>query len=368
LIIDRYVTREIALPTVLIGGLLSFLFVGYSTTRHLAEATESGIPYADVFQLIGYETLIAIEMLLPMALFLAVIIGIGRLHAENEIIALANAGCSERRILRIVAIFALGVAILVGLLSIFGRPWAYEYVYQMKAQAKDDFDLNKIKAEHFYSIEKDKDSSFVIYAETVNPEMRELGQVFFSATEGTRRQMIRSHHAIRPATKPGEQRVLTFYDGYSYDLDQRKPIDLVLKFGEMTIPIGASDNSVGYRAKSASTSALSHSEKPKDIAEFQWRLTRPLATILLACVAVPIARVKPRQGRYGKAVIAIILYAIYFNLTGMAKSWVKDDVVGVVPGLWWPECLLGLLLIVLLLIPTIKLQSSSRRHQPLVTK
>ena len=356
MIIHRYVTREIAWPTVFIGLLLTLLFVGYSSTRHLAEAVELGIPYADAFQLIGYETLIAVEMLLPMALFLAVVIGIGRLHADHEVIALYNAGMSEFAIFKIVGVFSLLVALIVGILSVYARPWAYEYIYHMKAQSKDDFDLDKIKPEHFYSIEKDDDSSFLIYADTVEPNQNRLNNVFFSTQNQQRTQAIHAEYAIRPENQPGEPRLLTFYNGYSYDLDQRKPVDLVLHFKTLTLPIGEVDNSVGYKAKSAQTFTLSQSTTPKDRAEFQWRLTRPLATIFLACLAVPLSRTKPRQGRYAKAVWAVVLYAIYFNLTGVAKSWLKDGVVGPVPGLWWPEIILGIAVLVLMTWPSLQLR------------
>lgn len=354
MIINRYITREIAWPTVFISMLLTFLFVGYSSTRHLAEAVEIGMPYAETFQLIGYETLIAVEMLLPMALFLAVVIGIGRLHADNEVIALYNAGMSEFGILKVVARFSLLIALVVGVLSLYARPWAYDVIYRIKARSKDDFDLDKIKPERFYAIEKDEESNFVIYADAVEPKQNRLDNVFFSTQNQQRTQVIHAEYAIRPENQPGEPRRLTFFNGYSYDLDQRKPIDLVLHFSTLSIPIGEIDNTVGYKAKSASTVVLRHSDLPKDRAEFQWRLTRPIASIFLACLAVPLSRTRPRQGRYSKAVWAIILYAVYFNLTGIAKSWVKDGQVGAVPGLWWPEVLLAIAVWVLMIWPSLQ--------------
>jgi lipopolysaccharide export system permease protein len=296
-----------------------------------------------------------------MALFLAVVIGIGRMHADHEMIALYNAGMSEFTLLKIVARFSLLVALAVGVLSIYGRPWAYEYIYQMKAQSKDDFDLDKIKPEHFYSIDKGNNNSFLIYADAIEPDHNRLINVFFSTQNQQRTQIIRAEHAVRPENQPGEPRLLTFYNGYSYDLDQRNPIDMVLHFGMLTVPIGDVDNTVGYKAKSANTMALSQSNAPKDIAEFQWRLTRPFATILLACLAVPLARTKPRQGRYSKAVWAVVLYAVYFNLTGMAKTWVKDGAVGAIPGLWWPELLLVIALMILMLWPTIQFKRRKRQ-------
>lgn len=364
MIVSRYITREIALPTAFIGVLLTLLFVGYSATKHLSEAVERGIPYQDVFQLIGYETLIAIEMLLPMALFLAIVVGIGRLHADQESVTLYNAGMSEFGILWIVFRFALLIALCVGVLSIYGRPWAYEYIYQMKALSKDDFDLDKIKPEHFYAIDKGDNNTFLIYADDVEVSKNRLNNVFFSTQNQSRTQVIHSEYAIRPDIEVGKPRLLKFYNGYSYDLDQNQPIDVVLNFKTLTVPIGAVDNTVGYKAKSAPTFELRNSEVHKDQAEFQWRLTRPIATLVLACLAVPLSRTKPRQGRYAKAVWAIIVYAIYFNLTGIAKSWLKDGAVGTVPGLWWPEMILLFGVLLLMYWPIIRLRFHSQLALP----
>ncbi len=55
------------------------------------------------------------------------------------------------------------------------------------------------------------------------------------------------------------------------------------------------------------------SDQPRDIAEFQWRLSRPIATILLALIAVPFSRVPPRQEKGEKNYYAAaIVFAIYY--------------------------------------------------------
>ena len=58
---------------------------------------------------------------------------------------------------------------------------------------------------------------------------------------------------------------------------------------------------------------LSRSTAPEHVAERQWRLSVPIATVLLALLAVPLARSRPREGRYGRIAIGMLVFIIYFN-------------------------------------------------------
>ena len=64
-----------------------------------------------------------------------------------------------------------------------------------------------------------------------------------------------------------------------------------------------------------------------------------ITVVSLLLLAVPLSRSTPRQGRYGRLVIAILLFVIYYNLLGTAKVWVGDGSVPPVIGLWWVPAL-----------------------------
>ena len=61
----------------------------------------------------------------------------------------------------------------------------------------------------------------------------------------------------------------------------------------------------------------------EDVAEFQWRLSTPLSALLLALLAIPLSRSKPRQGRYARMLAALVIYAVYFNLLDVGRTWVE---------------------------------------------
>ena len=89
-----------------------------------------------------------------------------------------------------------------------------------------------------------------------------------------------------------------------------------------------------------STADLIVSSNPEEIAELHWRIGIPLATIVLAILAVPLSRSQPRQGRYGRLAIGLLVFIIYFNLMSAGKAWLEHGTVSPSAGLWWVHALM----------------------------
>lgn len=68
----------------------------------------------------------------------------------------------------------------------------------------------------------------------------------------------------------------------------------------------------------------------------------PLSVMVLVSLSVPLTRMSPRMGRYGRLVMPMPVFIIYFNLTGTVKSWDKQGVIPPVIGIWWVHLLLVL--------------------------
>ena len=106
------------------------------------------------------------------------------------------------------------------------------------------------------------------------------------------------------------------------------------------------DPELEVRAKK--TIDLVASDDAEDLAELHWRFGIPLATLVLAILAVPLSRSQPRQGRYGRLAIGLLVFIIYFNLLSAGKAWLEQGLVSAVVGLWWVHGLmLGAALVLL---------------------
>ncbi len=334
MIIDRYLIREIIKPFLVVGTILVLIVAGFSSSTYLKDAASGLLPGDVVAYMIGLKTLIGLEVLLPTALYLGAVIGLARLHTDAEMAALHAAGVSERQVLKSVFRLAIVVAVLVGILSMYVRPWAYRMGYLLEARALAGLDLSKLESGRFYKLQQ---TNHVIFAEHIDREHERLEEVFFrtgSSDETT--TVTYAREAYLPKLGEGEVPAMTFIDGYSYELDKSGQRDISLKFGELRVLIDTpTGGDIGYKRKAEPTARLAESTHKGDLAELQWRQSMPLITVLLGLLAVPMSRTPPRQGRFARLFTAVLLFAIYYNLASLARTWVDQGKVGAVPGMWW---------------------------------
>jgi len=355
LILSRHITAEITKPMLLGIGMLLIVFTGYSFAVKLSEAASGAIPMDVVAQLIGLNSLIALEILLPTAMYLSIIATLSRFYRDSEMTVMHSTGFSEARVVRTVGLFTLFIAAIVGAISLYGRPWAYRQTYQIEADARAEFDIRKIEPGHFIELQ---DAKYVLFANGVDKAGGKLHDVFLQSEKGRgnnrKVQVIYAREALMPPIVFGAARNFVFRNGYSYLLDTRGRKDTTLHFKELIIPVPGIEKDNSYRRKAESTRNLAMSDAAKDIAEYQWRLSTPLATLSLALLAVPLSRSSPRQGRHTSIIVAIAVYAGLFVLMSAVRSWVADGKIPGTPGIWWVYILPAVLFAGLMLAPRLR--------------
>jgi lipopolysaccharide export system permease protein len=346
LIIDRYIIREISKPMAAICAVLIAIFGSYSAAQYLADAVSGLFPPGALLLMLVLRIAIALEVLLPTTLYLSVVIALGRMHRDSEMIALSSCGVGTSRVLKSVFYFALAIAILVAGLSIYVRPWAFKEVYRLQANAKNDFDITRMEAGNFYEIKSDH---LVIFAEKVDQKADRAEGVFFRSQDGQNLEVIFAKQVYQRTEAEHGRRVLLLQDGYLYEFPRSGEEGKITQFQRVTYLISPNESiSLRYKRKAASTVHLLRSNKPKDVAELQWRISTPLSTLLLALLGVPLSRTTPRQGKYVKVVAAVLIFAAYYNITIVAKNWIEKGVLNAVPGIWWVQVSLAGLILVLL--------------------
>jgi lipopolysaccharide export system permease protein len=87
--------------------------------------------------------------------------------------------------------------------------------------------------------------------------------------------------------------------------------------------------------------------------ELQWRIALPVMCLVLALLAIPLSRLKPRQGRYDRIWIAVLIYFLYFNLISTGKAWIARGTMPAALGLWWVHVVVGLIVFGVLLGPSL---------------
>lgn len=345
MIIERYLVREIIATFVGVALLLALIFFGGTFVRILAEAADGNYPARLVLTLFALKGVGNLVFILPLAFFLAVLLALGRLYRDSEMVVLYACGVGPRRIYYSVALLAVPVAAALGLLALSFAPWAEEQSYRLLDKAGAAPAIEGIAAGRF---NKAGAGGQLVYVEEIAGDRKTLRKVFAYGEAGGRKQLLsaeQAHEFNDPAT--GE-RYLVLQDGFRYEGLPGAPDFKVIEFKEHGLRLVERTVQPSARPRHAvSSMTLWQSADRGDGAELQWRMAVPLSTLLLGLLAVPLSRSSPREGRYGRLFGGIVVYLLYNNLLTMARSGMaKGDDVGMF-GLWWVH---GLILIILLLL------------------
>ncbi len=330
MLLNRYLIREILVNLISVMFVLSVIFFSYSLTRLMTDAASGLYKMSEVLILNWFKLLISVEVLLPLALYFSIIFAMARLANSNELTILKSVGLSDLKLKKIVLVFGILVSVVVGALSIYTRPWAYQHIYAMKERAQSSSEVERIKARQFYSL---NDGKRVVYIEKITGPKNSLSDIFIRTKDGEDIQII---------TAPtGSIELLTTENIHTLTLNQAnifkqsyESSDLIGKFQTLILQLQASSEiDLEYKAKAASTSTLVDQDSLYDKAELQWRLSTPISTIVLVLIALMLVDYRPRTSRFSKLPLAIASYAIYYNIMTVSKTWVEQ---GVLSYVWIP--------------------------------
>ncbi len=332
-ILDRYIFREIATTWLGVTMVLLLILLTNQFARVLGDVAKGKLPKDAAFDVIGLSAVQYLTILVPIGLFLAIMLALGRLYRDSELPAMMACRVGPSGIYRPLTWLMLPLVLGVAWLSIVGGPWAMTSVDRIGAEARREADLASIEPGRFTVFGPDR---AVVYGHSVTPE-GQMEKVFMQrqVADGVIEVVIADLGEMVESDDPNV-RLLVLRDGRRYEGVPGTTEFRVIEFAEHGLP---------YRLPSLSTPEprpramafldLMRSEEPEHIAEFQWRLGVPLATIILAVLAVPLSKSQPRAGRYGRLAIGLLVFIIYLNMMSAAKAWIEQSTISPALGIWW---------------------------------
>ncbi len=337
-ILDRYIFREIAQTWLAVTMVLLFILLTNQFARVLGDVAKDKLPKDAIFQIIGLTGLQYLTILVPIGLFISVMLALGRLYADSEMPAMMACRVGPLGIYRPLSWIMIPLVVGVAWLAMDVAPRALTEIERIGMEARRQADLASIEPGRFTS---DKTGGAVVYAEKVlGPGTVENVFLQRRAENGRIEVVIAERGEQRDSDDPNT-RFFILYDGRRYEGIPGTSNFRVMKFAEHGIPYrlpGVEDPELEPRAMK--TAGLISSSDPTHVAELHWRIGVPLATLILALIAVPLSRIQPRQGRYGRLMIGLLVFIIYFNLLSAGKAWIEQSTVSGSVGLWWVHALM----------------------------
>jgi lipopolysaccharide export system permease protein len=344
-IIDRYLVREVAQTWLAVSLVLWLILVSARLSRFLAQAAAGELPGGAVFSLLGLKSVEFLVFMMPLALFLAVMLGLGRLYKDSEMAALAACGVGTAQLYRPLLALALVAALVLGWAALYLVPHTAALGYEVRVQAQRTADISGVGAGRFKEI---RGGALVFYAESISRDRSAMRKVFVQVRGEDVDRVIVADSAYQTWDEETGDRFLVLVDGKRYEGLPGQADYRVLAFRQHGVLLEPGPASGFRKGDATPTARLWGSSDRREQAELQWRLSVPVAALALVFMAVPLCRTTPRQGRYGRLAVGVLAFIVYYNLMGTARVWLEQGVLPPALGIWWVHALPVLLGILLL--------------------
>ncbi|HET7676196.1 MAG TPA: LPS export ABC transporter permease LptF [Gammaproteobacteria bacterium] len=357
-LVDRYLLRETAQTWAAVTLVLLVILVSNRFALLLGDAAAGTLAAGSVFALIGLAALNYLVIIIPVGLFFGIMLALGRLYRDSEMTAMMACGIGSWNIYRPVMLFTGLLVVVLAVLALNVSPWAAASSDAVRARGEHEAEFTHFEAGRFKS---PGNNGGVFYAEAVDSDGR-LHHVFAETHTGGEVQIVSAASGVQAPAPDGNGRFLILTDGYRYQGVPGTAGFRVARFKHYGVRIapGASGYSQGTDTAAQPTAALWSMPTAEARAEIEWRIAMPVSALVLAFLAVPLARTHPRQGRYGKLFAAVLVYIIYSNVLAVARVWVEREWIPGPVGLWWVPAVTVVLALVLLWR-----QRELRRYSPL---
>ena len=315
---------EVLLST--IGVLLIFFFLVVSSrfVGYFEQASEGLIDPSLVFKVVFLRFPDFITLLLPLSFFLGVIITVSRLYSDREIFGYLAGGLSENDLVKYLFPQAMLFFLITLSLSIFLAPYTKEL-------SKEILSLDTIQ-EQFESVRQKELFSFnendgFIHVE--NKENNILDEVIIFIQNDEYSSLIIAENLIHEDLSSKTN--LDFKDGVLYQDIFNQNSSFVSYFGELSVPINNSKNTIS----GLSLSKLFDFSIKSSKSQTQWNLSIPLTIFVLLIYAVNFSKVEPRQGRFSVLVPSIFIYILYLSLLILARDSFDESSIASQNYIWY---------------------------------
>ena len=331
MIFQRSLIREFSLIAIAVIGVLLAIILTRLLILLLGKAAVGDVPAEAVLGLIAFGILTYMPVLLGIAVFVAVLLALTRSYRDSEMTVWFTSGLSIAAWIRPVLQFAIPVALVCALLSLWVAPWSQEQSveYQRLLESRDE-----VSAVTPGVFRESRSADRVFFVDKLSERDDVVNNVFVQSMQNNRMGVMVAQKGFVETAPNGDRFVVLLhgrrYEGTPGSLDYR-----TVDFDRYAVRIEPREmKRQAPSSKAMTTPALLAQHRPEQVAELHWRIALPLAVLIMALFAVPLSFVNPRSGRSWNLVLAVLVYALYNNLLSIFQAWTAQGKVPPWIGLW----------------------------------
>jgi lipopolysaccharide export system permease protein len=344
----RYFLREVAVPFLLGIGVFTFILLIARMLKLVELVVNRSVPLFEIAKLFAYILPTFLEVTVPMALLLAVLLSFGRLSADSEIVALKTSGVSLYQMIVPVLGFTCLVTLLALLLAVYARPWGNS---NLKASL---YEIAKTRASAGLRerVFNDDFAGLVIYVEHIEPPGDQLGGILIAdARDPNQRNTVLAQRGFLVGNEETHTITLRLLDGSihtfhpddkSYHKTDFTTYDVSLNLAAALARFSqrekdAQEMTLGeLRARIAERAAAGRSGRT-ELVELHRKFSLPFACLVFGLVGVPLGIQPVRAVRSRSFSVSLALIFAYYLLLTAGEAMAEKGTLPAFIALWIPN-------------------------------
>ena len=352
-ILYRYTLQEMLLPFFLGLTLFTFVLLLTRLLKLVELVVNRGLPALHIAKLFTYLLPQFLEVTVPMAMLLAILVAFGRLSADSEIIALRSSGLSLYQLTPPVVTFVLIVTVLTAALAMYARPWGTGALRVALFEIARTHATAGLRPQVF----NDDFPGLVIYAEQVDPAEQRLRRVLISDERDPAQQnAVFAREGLMLSDEDAGTLTLRLLHGAIHSVDLDGQTSYRTDFESYDVNLDLDEIVGGLRDKADDPQELTLRQLGDAIAtkraagdpalservEYHRKFSIPCACIVFGLIAMPLGVRPGRAVRSRGFAVSIAVIFVYYVLLSAGQALAEQGTVTPATGLWFPNLVLGL--------------------------
>ena len=341
-VMDRMIISDLLRTIFSVLLVLVVIIVSRNFIKILKMAVDGVISTEAILSILGLKIILACATFMVPAVFVSVLMVLGRMYRDQEMSALSSAGVGAGRLYLTVFKIIIPVTFLAAWMSLYLAPWAADKVEQVIYEQKQSIGVRAIGEGKFSEFNH---GNLIFYVEKIT-EDNMMHDVFVQNKRGKEVGILTAERAeIREME--GDL-FIVFLEGERVQGEVGN-VDFVFEaFSEYGMRLEDNSGIKESHIEGIATEKLLNTQDINELRELHHRLSVPISILVLTLMAVPLAQVSPRSGVYGNLVAAFLIYFSFANFEKVAGSWMVKGEIPVWLGFWGVYFFAGGLIVFLL--------------------
>lgn len=331
MIIQRYINKQVLGTTMAVAGLLTVILMSGRIIQFFERAASGKLSVNLLAAVVWYRLPSFLELILPLGLFMGLLLALGRMYLDNEMSVLSASGIGQRHLIRWLSPVVMLIIIATAVMSLWLTSLGYAASAKLYAEQAERSTFDLIQPGRFQQL-----GDRMLYADLSADRSRLQDVIMLEAKKdanGVERQVIiQAKSGQRVYDEDLKGQAIELSEGSRWDVRpgdgayQRMQFDSYrLRYKQADAPLEKADSP---RAISTAELWQQRFDDPKAAAEIGWRWSLVVLVPIISLLALPLAKVNPRQGRYLKLLPAVVLYLSYVVLLVATRNAIEKSELG----------------------------------------